>query len=123
MDLTGNRAQGTLTLSIVTVLKPAPPPSTTNNNNSPQAPSTNINTTPVVPPVVDEHDVHVIRKEIREMSSREQERFLNALNRMMENGDYFRLAGYHGWPNDYCAHRQEVFLIGIVLTYVMLNVL
>ncbi len=109
MDLTGNRAQGTLTLSIVTVLKPAPPPSTTNNNNSPQAPSTNINTTPVVPPVVDEHDVHVIRKEIREMSSREQERFLNALNRMMENGDYFRLAGYHGWPNDYCAHRQEVF--------------
>jgi hypothetical protein len=25
------------------------------------------------------------------------------------HSEYFRLAGYHGWPNNFCAHRQENF--------------
>jgi len=44
-----------------------------------------------------------------------QERVCNALLKMMENtsgpnsSEYFRLAGYHGWPNQYCEHGQETF--------------
>jgi len=26
-----------------------------------------------------------------------------------ETSEWFRLAGYHGWPDDFCAHRQENF--------------
>mmetsp|Transcript_46962 Transcript_46962/g.60347 ORF Transcript_46962/g.60347 Transcript_46962/m.60347 type:complete len:683 (-) Transcript_46962:81-2129(-) len=63
----------------------------------------------------------VTRKELRTMSTSEQVRFANALDTMMKNkvdedgkdikqsSEFFRLAGYHGWPNDYCTHRQELF--------------
>jgi hypothetical protein len=63
----------------------------------------------------------VTRKELRSMSTEDQERFADALETMMKNkldedgneikqsSEYFRLAGYHGWPNDYCTHRQETF--------------
>jgi hypothetical protein len=57
----------------------------------------------------------VVRKEIRSMPAEEQERFLNAVHKLMENKDgpetseYWRLAGYHGYPEDYCTHRQESF--------------
>ncbi|CAK9064401.1 unnamed protein product [Durusdinium trenchii] len=57
----------------------------------------------------------VVRKEIRLMPEAEQLRFLAALQKLMENkeesqsSEYFRLAAYHGWPEDYCAHGQETF--------------
>eukprot|EP00913_Durusdinium_trenchii_P035876 g33572.t1 len=53
--------------------------------------------------------------EIRLMPEAEQLRFLAALQKLMENkeesqsSEYFRLAAYHGWPEDYCAHGQETF--------------
>lgn len=46
----------------------------------------------------------VERKEIRSMPEEEQERYAEAIKKMMEdaNGpessEFFRLAGYHGWP-------------------------
>ena len=59
---------------------------------------------------------YVVRKEVRSLSRREATRFHAALLEMMRNtsggpetSEYFRIAGYHGWPNDYCAHRQEIF--------------
>lgn len=51
----------------------------------------------------------VVRRDLREMSGPDQERFCDALALMMENGEYFRIAGLHGWPGQYCAHSQEVF--------------
>jgi len=60
--------------------------------------------------------VVVVRKNALKMSDEEMKRFLDACREMMKRvddkpgtGEYFRLAGYHGWPNDYCTHRQEVF--------------
>lgn len=57
-----------------------------------------------------------VRKEVRLMSAAEKTRFADALEQMMENtggvpqtSPFFKLAGYHGWPEDYCAHRQEKF--------------
>eukprot|EP01006_Ploeotia_vitrea_P051524 TRINITY_DN67571_c7_g10_i1.p1 TRINITY_DN67571_c7_g10~~TRINITY_DN67571_c7_g10_i1.p1 ORF type:complete len:1088 (-),score=194.31 TRINITY_DN67571_c7_g10_i1:193-3186(-) len=61
-----------------------------------------------------------LRKEINHMTPAEQQRFMNAVFKMMENthgpetSEFFRLAGYHGWPGDghghgYCTHRQENF--------------
>ena len=51
-----------------------------------------------------------------DLTDAELRRFLDAVREMMkpidgkpETGEYFRLAGYHGWPEDYCTHRQEVF--------------
>ncbi len=56
------------------------------------------------------------------MPEAEQERYMAALLKMMENKDgpetspFFELAGYHGWPGNgnermysYCEHRQETF--------------
>ena len=47
-----------------------------------------------------------VRKEIRSLSESEQARFLAAWNEMMASkgtkagsSDFFRLAGYHGWPS------------------------
>eukprot|EP00939_MAST-03C_sp_MAST-3C-sp1_P001236 g1236.t1 len=58
----------------------------------------------------------VTRENILDMNDEGVTRFLNAVREMMkaidgkpETGEYFRLAGYHGWPNNYCAHRQEIF--------------
>jgi len=58
----------------------------------------------------------VVRKELRAMPRVEQERFCAALLRMMEGpgveegqSDFFRIAGYHGYPTDYCHHAQETF--------------
>eukprot|EP00931_Biecheleriopsis_adriatica_P064366 TRINITY_DN39161_c0_g1_i1.p1 TRINITY_DN39161_c0_g1~~TRINITY_DN39161_c0_g1_i1.p1 ORF type:complete len:1033 (-),score=216.03 TRINITY_DN39161_c0_g1_i1:144-3242(-) len=57
----------------------------------------------------------VTRKEIRKMPRAEQERFVAALRKTMENksgpgtSEYFRIAGYHGWPSDHCQHGQETF--------------
>ena len=78
---------------------------------APSLPPPSLPASTVAPPVV--------RREIRSMPAVEQERFADALETMMKNkvdaatgrelpqsSEYFRLAGYHGWPNDYCAHRQ-----------------
>ena len=57
------------------------------------------------------------------MPEAEQERYIAALLKMMENqggepetSPFFELAGYHGWPGNgnermysYCEHRQETF--------------
>jgi len=49
------------------------------------------------------------------MSKADQTRWANNLVEMMKNkegpgsSEYFRLAGYHGWPGQYCAHGQEQF--------------
>jgi len=55
----------------------------------------------------------VIRKEIRKMSQEEQERFVACVKKLMEGppgqSEWHRLAGYHGWPQQFCAHRQETF--------------
>ena len=56
-----------------------------------------------------------VRKEIRTLSETETSRFVAALLRMMKPADsrvpseYFRIAGYHGWPTDYCQHGLETF--------------
>eukprot|EP00041_Stephanoeca_diplocostata_P031814 m.1001596 g.1001596 ORF g.1001596 m.1001596 type:complete len:250 (+) comp24031_c0_seq6:88-837(+) len=58
----------------------------------------------------------VTRKSITKMTADEQERFALAIKQMMVNVDgkagtspYATLAGYHGWPNEYCHHGQETF--------------
>jgi len=55
----------------------------------------------------------VVRKEIRKMPKAEQQRFVNAVKKLMEGppgqSEWHRCAGYHGWPEDYCAHRNETF--------------
>ena len=52
----------------------------------------------------------VVRREIRRMGRDDQGRFLAALRTMMqddragrsgdESSEFFRIAGYHGWPGD-----------------------
>jgi len=55
----------------------------------------------------------VVRNEIRNMSEGEQMRFVNCVKKLMEGepgqSEWHRIAGYHGWPTDYCAHRNESF--------------
>ena len=59
----------------------------------------------------------VVRKEIRTMTEDECERFYNTVCKMMQNNkedepessEFFRLASYHGWPRNFCVHRQESF--------------
>eukprot|EP00927_Polykrikos_kofoidii_P050465 TRINITY_DN44380_c0_g1_i1.p1 TRINITY_DN44380_c0_g1~~TRINITY_DN44380_c0_g1_i1.p1 ORF type:complete len:978 (-),score=171.58 TRINITY_DN44380_c0_g1_i1:236-3169(-) len=63
----------------------------------------------------------VVRKELRHMSENEQTRFAKALNLLMENkkgprgdeypqsSEFYRIASYHGFPNQYCEHAQESF--------------
>ena len=66
----------------------------------------------------------VVRREIRRMSPAEQERFANAVDKMMEAEDgvpgssqFFRLACYHGGPQnalfnvagEHCVHGYEAF--------------
>ena len=70
----------------------------------------------------------VIRKEIREMSEAEQERYAAAVLQMAKtpasveaSGDhaylrtgaphteFYRLGSYHGYPTDYCTHQTENF--------------
>lgn len=57
----------------------------------------------------------VCRREIRDLDEKDTKRFLSAVNQMMvdsagpQSSEFFRLAGYHGWPNDYCHHAQETF--------------
>lgn len=69
---------------------------------------------PVEEPAVEE-DVRqiVVRKEIRKMPADERARFIAAVKKLMEGepgqSEWHRLAGYHGWPSEYCSHRQEAF--------------
>lgn len=57
----------------------------------------------------------VTRREIRKMKPAEQIRFCNALKKLMESPDgpgtseYHRIAGYHGWPSNYCVHGGSLF--------------
>lgn len=57
----------------------------------------------------------VTRREARNMTDVEQERFAKAVLHMMErhNGastsEYFRIAGLHGYPSDHCHLAQETF--------------
>lgn len=49
------------------------------------------------------------------MPQADQQRFADALRKMCENrsgpqtSEFFRIAGYHGWPSDFCHHAQETF--------------
>ena len=50
-----------------------------------------------------------VRRNVLDLTDAELRRFLDAVREMMkpidgkpETGEYFRLAGYHGWPEDYC---------------------
>ena len=60
---------------------------------------------------------YVTRYEIREMSKAQQDRFFDAIDKMMENKDgvpgtseFFRCASYHGNPPPiYCKHGRETF--------------
>ena len=42
---------------------------------------------------------------------------MDAVHKMMENksgsetSEFFRIAGYHGWPSSYCNHGNETFPI------------
>eukprot|EP00198_Chlamydomonas_reinhardtii_P012027 XP_001701364.1 predicted protein [Chlamydomonas reinhardtii] len=76
----------------------------------------------------------VVRQDIRTMSQAMQVRVCEAIEKMMERGwsataqsriwaegpwsveagdwapsEYFRLARYHGWDRNYCAHGNETF--------------
>eukprot|EP00946_MAST-07B_sp_MAST-7B-sp1_P004512 g4512.t1 len=109
-DLTGRRAQGTLTLGFsvsrrnVVVEEAAPSPGSATSEAAPEP-----EPSPVPAPRPNPRAVVVTRREIREMPRRDQQRFVAAILEMMRSGEYFRVAGYHGWPNDFCAHRQEHF--------------
>ena len=54
-----------------------------------------------------------VRQEVRAMPRADQERYVQAVKQMISNGEWFRIAGYHGWPSNggrgYCAHRAEHF--------------
>jgi tyrosinase len=62
-------------------------------------------------------ETSVTRKEIFSLSEAEGQRFVAAVQRLMENNsagepetsEWFRIAGYHGWPSDYCNHGEETF--------------
>lgn len=58
----------------------------------------------------------VTRREIRRMSREDQDRWAACVKHMMQNAggapessEFFRIAGYHGWPNNNCEHAQESF--------------
>ncbi|GAX77217.1 hypothetical protein CEUSTIGMA_g4663.t1 [Chlamydomonas eustigma] len=59
----------------------------------------------------------LLRCEIRKMLRVDQERFCAAVETMMRpnahgdprSSEYFRVAGYHGWPGNYCNHGIESF--------------
>ena len=57
----------------------------------------------------------VTRQNVNRMSKPDLDRFVAALKRMMENergdgtSEFARIAGYHGYPDDFCAHRIETF--------------
>lgn len=67
----------------------------------------------------------VVRRDLRDLPVAEQERFADAVVKMMEPrwaarpdsgvaagqfpSEYYRLASYHGWPGEYCSHGQETF--------------
>ena len=76
----------------------------------------------------DRNDGVVTRREIREMSEAEQERYAKAVLQMARtetavdtkgahaylktgapHSEYYRLASYHGYPTDYCRHGTEAF--------------
>lgn len=66
---------------------------------------------------IKEDTVIATRKEIRSLSSKESDRFFNAIKKMMENkngeagtSEFFRCASYHGQPAPiYCQHGRETF--------------
>ena len=110
----GLRSTVTFTVTVELPVRPPPEPEPPEPEPEPSAP---------VGPVV--------RKEIRTMSPEEQTRYALAIKKMMEdtNGpessEFFRLAGYHGWPGNgaarnysYCEHRQEVRAIRRTAGYV-----
>lgn len=58
----------------------------------------------------------VVRQEIRYATPEFQQRFAACVAKMQEsttagrnNSEWFRLAGYHGWPSQYCAHGIGTF--------------
>eukprot|EP00808_Paulinella_micropora_P017961 g26024.t1 len=61
------------------------------------------------------NEIVVTRKAIRKMPAAEQERFVAALKHMMKNTNgpgtspFYTLAGYHGWPSQFCHHGKESF--------------
>ncbi|KAG2491076.1 hypothetical protein HYH03_010521 [Edaphochlamys debaryana] len=73
-------------------------------------------------------DAVVVRRDIRALPPAEQQRFVRALQKMMEPGwaassdhviggwdeqaspsEFFRLARYHGWDQSFCVHGRESF--------------
>jgi peptidoglycan hydrolase-like protein with peptidoglycan-binding domain len=62
-------------------------------------------------------EITVTRKEIFSLSETEGARFVAAVKKLMKNNmfgepetsEWFRIAGYHGWPSDYCSHGEETF--------------
>lgn len=64
----------------------------------------------------DENKQGVMRREIRSAPPEFQDRFAAAVATMQINktpgknsSEWFRLAGYHGWPGKYCSHGREDF--------------
>jgi len=58
----------------------------------------------------------VVRKELRQMSPKEQRRFCDALHKLMDNRDnaagsseFFRIAGQRGWPSELSQRGEETF--------------
>ena len=57
----------------------------------------------------------VTRQNVNKMPKADLDRFVAALKKMMENehgdgsSEFARVAGYHGWPDRYCAHGIETF--------------
>eukprot|EP00038_Savillea_parva_P010861 m.193324 g.193324 ORF g.193324 m.193324 type:complete len:873 (-) comp18898_c0_seq1:157-2775(-) len=57
----------------------------------------------------------VTRREFMELSDAEQERFVAAIKHMMKNDSgpetsvFAKIAGYHGYPSQFCHHGQETF--------------
>lgn len=53
-----------------------------------------------------------VRKEINSLTAGETAQFVACIQHMMIGGtksQYYRLAGYHGYPGNYCAHGVEAF--------------
>ncbi len=70
----------------------------------------------LVQPAIAAPRAPVVRREFRSLSYAEQDRFCNAVDRMMANmqelprsSEFFRIAGHHGWPGHYCNHGIESF--------------
>lgn len=64
-----------------------------------------------------------VRRGLRRMTEAQQQRFVAALKKTMEGppdeSEYFRIAGYHGWPGDYCHHGREVFPVSRLLLWLL----